>query len=178
MNRATFFILFILFSFIPNESFSQDEKIKNLIEEINKYEIVNDTLNLEIINFFKEEEQGSFVSNDRIKGLYSIVNPLKDKAIQNANNTLLFFKLRKIIKKNVELSEYMAECITDIALENQNNFIVAFYLADDNIKEKIESDLFWLIEIDKYSTFKEKLNSSALKEEFNIVVDRLSKLDE
>ncbi|QMU63555.1 MAG: hypothetical protein GKR88_04195 [Flavobacteriaceae bacterium] len=174
INRTLITIFFI--SFI-NYSFSQED-IKSLSTELKNFEVVNDTLNLKVINFFKTEEKLDFKSNDRIKELYPLVNLLKDKALVNANNTLLFFKLRKIIKKNVELSEYMAECITDIALESQNNFIIAFYLADDNVKEKIENDLFWLIEIDKYSTFKEKLNDSILKNEFNKVIDRLSKLDE
>ncbi|MEO9513518.1 MAG: hypothetical protein ABJP86_11810 [Flavobacteriaceae bacterium] len=178
MNRLRLLIVLIFSFLISNSTFSQENTVKELLKEIDINEVVNDTLNLSIINFFKGEEKGEFVSNERIKDLYSIINSLKGKAVLNANNTLLFFKLRKIIKKNVELSEYMAECITDIALESQNNFIIAFYLSDDELKEKIESDLFWLIEIDKYSTFKEKLNSSALKEEFNIVVDRLSKLDE
>lgn len=175
--KANKLLTLICFILSISYGFSQ-QNLKPLYSEVETYEIVNDTLNLKLINFFKIEEKGEFVSNDRIKELYTLVNLLKDKALLNANNTLLFFKLRMIIKRNVELSEYMAECITDIALENQNNFIIAFYLADDKIKEKIESDLFWLIEIDKYSTFKEKINGSALKDEFNIVVDRLSKLDE
>ena len=114
---------------------------------------------------------------DRIEHLYEIVNSIKSKAKKDESYVSILVRVNIIIKKNVELSEYLSECVSDIAFDCSENFVKAYFKLYIDDKELVINDLFWLIEKEQYELFKENIKPFKFCEKYISAIDELSTLD-
>ena len=162
------------FSVLSQSSIS----IEKLNENINKSELIDNESYMNILNFFKVEEKSDFISNGRIEYLYKIINSIKSKAEKDESYVSVLLRISLILNKNVELSEYLSECVSDVACDYSENFVKAYYKLYVDDKELIKDDLFWLIEKEQYESFKKKINSFKFCEKYIATIDELSILNE
>lgn len=165
----------LILMFISLTTFSQSN-LEGLISKISTTDKFNEKLKKEIIDFFQKEEEIDFSKSTKIESLYSLLSCIKDKTSVDENFASIIFELKNIVKRNVELSEFLSELVSDIAYEYPEQFIKAYSSLESSEKDKIDSCLFWLIEKEQYDDFKLKILKIKSAESYKEEISRLQKI--
>ena len=145
-------------------------KTENINQLITKAEIVSNLdsisaeLRISVKDVFLDIEKSGLCKDVKSDSIYKLIHLIYNKSINDENYIYLLIELDSIIKKNAEIGQYLSELQHKIALNNTKGFVRVYESLPIKIKEKVKSNLTWLVEYDNQQLFINKLDSLESKQ--------------